>query len=438
MHRQNQTGRLPTGRGFTISWPRKILGPCPGLKELNLLCWSLFVILLILPLSVFLYLNLRTASGSLRSLHSDFVYFYGIGQIANAYPAIRIYDPALQLQTFSRIYALTNGTYGPSPYPPFVALFLSLFARLPFDAAYILWAALSLTMYIVGISATVKAVLPPQRFLTSLTLCLALAFGPFLFGTLLNGQLAAVAVFSIGIALSNEARSKPFASGVALSLLAYKPTLLLLLLPMLLLTRRYKTLFGFLTGASALLLLTTAFAGIKIWPAYVHFLDYFSRTVGVGGHSALQLWQFVDLNSLSFAIPGGRSKTGLLILIAAIIAIAAYLAILLRKSSKAGEAAQHMAWAVMLTCTLLLNVYVPIYDSVLIVIVLVLTLASLGDPRWIVIRGWIIFLSVLILAVSWITEAFARRHGIQLLSIFLAVLGAAQLFLLRQLLLKEI
>jgi hypothetical protein len=97
-----------------------------------------------------------------------------------------------------------------------------------------------------------------------------------------------------------------------------------------------------------------------------------------------------------------------------------------------------MAWAVMLTCTLLLNVYVPIYDSVLIVIVLVLTLASLGDPRWIVIRGWIIFLSVLILAVSWITEAFARRHGIQLLSIFLAVLGAAQLFLLRQLLLKEI
>jgi hypothetical protein len=287
MHRQNQTGRLPTGRGFTISWPRKILGPCPGLKELNLLCWSLFVILLILPLSVFLYLNLRTASGSLRSLHSDFVYFYGIGQIANAHPAIRIYDPALQLQTFSRIYALTNGTYGPSPYPPFVALFLSLFARLPFDAAYILWAALSLTMYIVGISATVKAVLPPQRFLTSLTLCLALAFGPFLFGTLLNGQLAAVAVFSIGIALSNEARSKPFASGVALSLLAYKPTLLLLLLPMLLLTRRYKTLFGFLTGASALLLLTTAFAGIKIWPAYVHFLDYFSRTVGVGGHSAL-------------------------------------------------------------------------------------------------------------------------------------------------------
>jgi Flp pilus assembly protein protease CpaA len=79
---------------------------------------------------------------------------------------------------------------------------------------------------------------------------------------------------------------------------------------------------------------------------------------------------------------------------------------------------------------LIVNVYVPIYDSVLVTIAVVLTLGALKDLEWSVATRWITFVSLLIFAVSWKTEVLAKSHGIQLLSIFLAALGLGQLFIL--------
>jgi hypothetical protein len=59
---------------------------------------------------------------------------------------------------------------------------------------------------------------------------------------------------------------------------------------------------------------------------------------------------------------------------------------------------------------------------------------SLAWPdTWPSASGWIIFLSVLFVLSSWVTEGIAQRCGIQLLSILIAVLGFAQLYLLHQL-----
>ncbi len=230
----------------SIHWPDRILGPRPGLKEVNLACWGMFVAFLIVPVSIVFWLHSQTGSGSIRKLHADFVYFYGVGQIAHQYSAVRVYDFELQQKTFNQIYPLHDHTYGPSPYPPFVALFFSLFVRMSFETAYLLWAVISLALYTVGIAATANEVFPADRLKTSLIFCFALAFYPFSFDTLMNGQLAAVAVCAVGLAISQERHSRPFCSGLALSMLAYKPTLLLLIIPMLLLTRRFKSLFGFI------------------------------------------------------------------------------------------------------------------------------------------------------------------------------------------------
>jgi uncharacterized membrane protein len=72
---------------------------------------------------------------------------------------------------------------------------------------------------------------------------------------------------------------------------------------------------------------------------------------------------------------------------------------------------------------LLLNVYVPVYDSVLAPIAVVLTLGALRELEWRAPMGWVVFLSVVICAASWETDAIAKSHGIQLLSIMLVVLG---------------
>jgi len=272
--------------------------------------------------------------------------------------------------------------------------------------------------------------IPKERLKGSLAFCFALAYPPFLMNTLMNGQLASVAVCCVCLAIALERRSKPIISGLALSVLMYKPTLLILLLPMLLLTRRLKTLVGFVTGTVILVLVSTAFMGVQVWPVYADFLRRFGQLSQTEGRSALLRWQFVDLNSLSYAVPGGRSRAGLIILISVVAIVAVWLAALLWRSSAGSKPVQSLAWATVLTWTLVLNIYVPIYDSVLLTIALIVMLGALRELEWKGSEGWFFSLALLIIAVSWVTEPIAQSKGIQLLTVLLFAIGlwqAAQL-----------
>jgi len=62
----------------------------------------------------------------------------------------------------------------------------------------------------------------------------------------------------------------------------------------------------------------------------------------------------------------------------------------------------------------------------------VLTLGALKEMEWSAAEDWIVVLSILTLVASWETDAIAKDHGIQILSILLAVLGLAQLYLLQR------
>jgi hypothetical protein len=296
---------------------------------------------------------------------------------------------------------------------------------------------LSLALYLTGIWAAAGTALSGERLKISLVLCFALGCFPFLIATLLNAQLATIAVCSVGLAISQEKRGSPFRSGLALSLLTYKPTLLLLLLPMLLLTRRFKALLGFVAGAGSLALIATAFSGLEIWPAYAQMLRYFGKVSGIRGASRLQLWTYLDLNSAINALSENRSEIPLAMLTCIAAVIATTLAYLLWKSRGAARPAQWLAWAATLTWTLLLNIYVPIYDSVLVVIAIILTLGALRDLSWNAATEWTTLLAVVIFAVSWVTESVAKAHGIQLFSIALLVLGLTQLLFLRRAIRQE-
>jgi hypothetical protein len=412
-----------------LRWPNQFLGPPPGMKEINAACWFQFIALLLVFFVLF-GAQIKNQSGLFRDWRCDFITIYGIGHIANEYSTTHLYNYDLQKKVFNEIHPAPEGTYGPSPYSPFVALFFSLFARFPFNQAYVLWAGTSLILYAAGIGATLRGVFPGKRLQNSLIFCLALEFSPFIISTLANGQLASIAVASVGMAVFEETHSKPFRSGLALSVLTYKPTLLLLIIPMLFLTRRFKTLLGFIAGAAMLIAATTAFTGVQIWPAYASFLRMFGKVAGLNGHSSLNLSKYIDCSSFSYLVPGGRSWVGLAILFTVITTIAAWLAVLLWKSATGGRAVQYLAWASTLTWTLLLNVYVPIYDSVLAVIAIILTLGALKRLQLSAAMGWFVFLSVLIFAGSWVTVSIAVSHQIQILSILLGILGLGQLILL--------
>jgi hypothetical protein len=413
-----------------LRWPSEFLGPMPGLNELHIACWTLVIVFFILRFCIPVWIQFKAGKGSIPLVPNDFIYFYGIGHIVNDYPATRLYDYGLQLQVFNEIYKPATRAYGPSPYPPFVALFFSLFARFGFRLAFFLWMACSLLLYGLGIVAAVKDFFPNERTKVSLILCFAVAFYPFFWGIFVNGQITSLAVGAVGLAVYLERRMRFIESGLALSMLAYKPTLLVLLIPMLLITRRFRTLAGFATGLAALMLVGTAYGGLQIWPVYARFLSLFGQLTGMNGQSALLLYKYVDLNSFLQAIFGGRTAAATGILIAITVPVTTTAAVLLWKSATGSKAAQSLAWAATITWTLLLNVYVPMYDSVLVVIAAMLTLGAVKELKWNGAVRWIVIVSALVFAVSWVTYDFAQAHHVQLLSIAFAILGAAQLYLL--------
>jgi len=70
--------------------------------------------------------------------------------------------------------------------------------------------------------------------------------------------------------------------------------------------------------------------------------------------------------------------------------------------------------------------YVPIYDSVLLTIALIVTLGTLRELEWKGSEGWFFSLALLIIAVSWVTEPIAQSKGIQLLTVLAFAIGCGR------------
>ena len=404
-----------------------LLGPALNLKELNLICWGLFLIGVFLPMAV-------VAIGRNQVPDADFAGFYSLGRILNEHPAQELYNFALQKKICTEVHALQAGSYSPLPHPPFVGVLFRPFAQLAYPSAYLLWISISLALYLAGLAIVSVQFFPQDPLLRSLIFCLALAYYPFSVETLVNGQLAAIGFLALAAALREDERGHPLWSGLALAACLYKPTLLVLVIPMLVVTRRFKTLLGFALGGMVIAGVTTAVEGLGVWSGYLSALLSFGRSsVGVETHSFLPLHKYVDLTSFSSLLAGGRSWAGM----ALISGFAGWAALTLVriwwKSRSAGRPFTNLQWAATLTWTLLLNVYTPIYDSILVVLAIVVTwsvVRTLPDKLW---QRWFTLLWLLILAGSWVTTGVAAATKIQLITLLLAAFGMLQFAVWRRL-----
>ncbi len=113
------------------------------------------------------------------------------------------------------------------------------------------------------------------------------------------------------------------------------------------------------------------------------------------------------------------------------------LAVLLWRSAKADIPAQHLAWAATLTWTLLLNVYLPIYDSILAVVAIALALGALVRLKWSNSLGWTTILSLLVYLGAWNAVERASDVGLQMMTILLFMLGSIEQYLLNAALRQE-
>ncbi len=321
------------------------------------------VLTIVLGLSVALYLFV-TAPERLTS-GVDFPAFYNAGRIILGYPRGNLYNRQLQQTLYMEIApaaaARTNLFF---VYTPFFALIFAPLALLPYLPAFACWMFISLALFTVGFRlAWTAASLSLRHFKTGLIL--ALGFLPFYSWCLLTGQTSAFGFFFLALAIYFDRKGERLASGCALAMLLYKPTLLLLLVPMLMVTKRWRILAGFCIGAFMLGFVSLALIRPSGIPAYLDMLASFSHAKTTGQHLL-----FFDVDAFAFFLPFLGKYTWFAVLALA-VAVMPFLIQAWRRDP-AGSFALAITW------TLVLNFYVVIYDSTLIILAVVLTAGALG------------------------------------------------------------
>ena len=348
----------------------------------------------------------------------DFVYFYSIGRLLSERSSLDLYNYQAQQAEYDKLRPDLHGSLGPSPYPPFVALFFRPFARLPFFVAHRIWMVVTLCLYLAGLWLLLRTFLPDRRVYWPAALSAALLFWPFLGRTFAPGQITAAGFFAMSVALCEQERQHYYMSGLALSLCLYKPTLLVWILPLLVITRAWRTLAGFSIGAVLLACITTcAFHSTSIWRQYLGMMTYFAHI-----RSFLIRSDYVDILAMAGLATDralSTAATGISLCAGAAVMFLAWRRVL----SGADEHRIVSAWTVTLPLALLVNVYTPIYDSVLVVVSLIASARLLQH----IAQHWLIFGCLLLLASSCCTTWIAEIWHIQIFSFMILGISALQL-----------
>jgi hypothetical protein len=248
-----------------------------------------------------------------------------------------------------------------------------------------------------------------------------------------NGQVSALLFLWIALAIWFQRQGWEYGSGVALSLCLSKPTLLILLLPMLGVGRRWRTLLGFLCGTALVGAVSLLVVGWHGCLAYVLTLLKFGRvatTASEGVFSPPSLW--VDLNSFIRMLTGWSGAVPLLLLAALGACVVPWLVSLWRHVPEGWTTGLRVTWACTITWTMLLNVYVPRYDTPIIMLGILLMVDALlatgpGQGR-LPLLPQILF--GLLYVVPWIPPVpISGGALLQPYTVILAALGTYQLWL---------
>lgn len=362
----------------------------------------------------------RTIFGS--NLGADFAQFYVAGKIVNEYSAASLYDRVLEQRLYRGLVPdEPESSSLPYFYPPYLALLLSPLARLSYAQAYAVWLIAGLIAYLAGLALLRLRIGHVSNADWTTAVLLALSFSPFALEAWAGGQLSIWGFLLISIVLWADERL-PILSGIALAGCSYKPTLVIFVIPMLILTRRWRALAAFAGGVAVLGVFSFSTVGAGPNVAYVNELvGYGSRiTTGVVG---LRRWKYVDLNSFLTMLVGQGMV--LRVLVAASLVVIG-IVLLARHKGRIRDPRsfdQGLLWSLTLVATLLFNVYVPIYDCVLLVPAALLAVNyKLADGR----KRWTHELPLLLAALhltAWLTQPFARIAMIQLYTLVLLAFG---------------
>ena len=358
-------------------------------------------------------------------LGADYPAFYAAGRLLLDYPGHRLYDIPLQVRLGNEARPGTPPDGGLLfVHPPPAALPFVPLATLPYAASYLAWMAVSVGAVAAGFAALRRGCPSLPRADWFAAAGLGFAAQPLLAESIVGGQVAVVAFAAACLALACVRRGRPFLAGLALSLLAYKPTLLILFAPMALLGGRWRAVAGLAVGGLAFLALSVLIAGPSGCLDWVRLMTGYGR-LSTESAESFRLFKFVDLNSALRLTLGDRPWVS-----GAAAALAApplaWLAAAWLRRSRYDEPA---VWAATSTWTLVLNLHVAVYDLSLAIPGVLVTLDLLArraggrlalapQDRAVLATAW---------CTLWVAQPVAMATNVNPVTPILAVLAAWQL-----------
>ncbi len=303
----------------------------------------------------------------------EFMAFYTVGRVLNESPS-QLYKPEAFLEAYRTLFPSLPADKAPVyAHAPFEGVIFRPFARLPFEQALMAWQALSLGLIGAGFTLVWRSSKSLPRNLLPLALLLAISFQPVSVRLVLVGQVSALGFFWIALAIWCQRRGWERWSGAALSLCLSKPTLLILLLPMLVVGRRWRALGGLLCGAVVLAVASLLVVGWRGGLDYVEMMLQFGEAAMAKQQAFAAPSLYVDLNSFLRMLADGHGQMALAVLTVLAAGVVPCLVRLWRSMPTGGEVGLSLAWASTLTWTMLLNLYVPGYDTPIVILGILLT-----------------------------------------------------------------
>ena len=369
-----------------------------------------------------------------RYFGSDFAEFYIAGKILNQHGADALYDLDLQTRLFRELDPRNHDATLWYVCAPYLAQLFRPFALLPYRTAYIIWMIFAILTYGIGIGALSPYLARLPKSYRRAALLLGLTFVPIALWSLVGGQIGTMAFAIVAWCVRFDLSGKHLAAGATLALCCYKPTLLLLFVPFLLLRMNLRLLLGFAAGVGALLAVSLL-AGTSAVFDWFRLISTYGRFASQGDTPWPATWPLlIDLNHFVRRIYTSDARLSVFVAGAAFIGVVVMLARYWRRFDIATADERQITWAVTITCSLLANLYVTAYDSASIVAGALLT-ASVVWQRCTSVRWPRRFYAII--AVVYVTAlipapviAFLRVH---LYTLAIAALALFQYRLLRRL-----
>ncbi len=326
-------------------------------------------VIIILNLYITNYLQsdgYRIANGMIAG--GDFVTFYQAGALIKDEPG-KLYDFDYYISKQQEFYKL-HGVKGGAlifAYPPLVAHIFSLLPRDTLLEAYLSWTLISLILFFGSLVLIMRIIGAPWKTILIASFA-GLGFYGFSLSCVAAGQTSAIgtAIFALFFLLYQKGRN--ILAGLILSFSYYKPPLFVGLVLVLIFSRNWKVLSGFLVGGFILILLTISNFGYENFTHYISTISHYRYGQVIFGTSTLSIEKGVGLLAAIEGLKLFSSSTAQEIILIFMCLISLFLGTFLFRKSIAPCQSTHnkeelmILFTIIISCSLMFSLQMLVYD----------------------------------------------------------------------------